>query len=147
MFILLSCACNRIVGVNQPVAFFAASAENISFVLHRRKVIRAFMSWVSVAARCGTGRGLLRPRARLRRPAGAGGAAGGWAPSCSAFERSLELSRNAFCPGHEYLTFVWLTSLQPADGPLGAAREGMCFGPGACSHEFCASSVIIFTSA
>lgn len=83
MFILLSCARNRIVGVNQPVAFFAANAENISFVLRRREVIRAFPSWVSVAARCGTGRGSPGPgqgsgAQQGRRPERL---PGGWAPS------------------------------------------------------------------
>lgn len=74
MFILLSCARNRIVGVNQPVAFFAANAENISFVLRRRKVIRAFPSWVSVAARCGTGRGSPEAPGKAQAPGGAAGA-------------------------------------------------------------------------
>lgn len=44
MFILFSCACHRIFGVIQPVAFFAASAENMSFILHGHNIIRAFVT-------------------------------------------------------------------------------------------------------
>lgn len=35
MCILFFCKLNRIFGVKQLVAFFAATAENISFIMHR----------------------------------------------------------------------------------------------------------------
>lgn len=51
---LFSCTLNRIYGVKQLVAFFAASAENISFIMHRHTIIRAFITWICVASSCGT---------------------------------------------------------------------------------------------
>lgn len=47
MCISLCCTLNRIFGVKQLVAFFAANAEN--FIMHRHKIIRAFINWICVA--------------------------------------------------------------------------------------------------
>jgi len=49
MSILFSCTLNRILHVKQLVGFFAAKDENISFVMHRQKIIRAFINWICVA--------------------------------------------------------------------------------------------------
>lgn len=40
MCMLFSCTLNRVFGIKQLVAFFAANAENISFIMHRHKIIK-----------------------------------------------------------------------------------------------------------
>lgn len=47
-YVYYFCMWNRIFGVKQVMAFFAANAENINFIMHRHKITGVFINWICV---------------------------------------------------------------------------------------------------